>query len=392
MKFLLYGKGKTIKYIKRFLKSQNVEIISCCKKEEQKRNDLLANEKILDIKGITYALKSPGISEKDKYYCLYKEKFTFISELDLLKVFNINLKIIAITGSNGKSTCVDMISYYLNKKNIKAIAVGNSHKSLFYYYKKFKYYEYFIVELSSFMLKDHHLYPFYMASILNISKNHLDEVYSYSSYINSKKNIYRFMNHTGYYLKTNTFKDNENIENTNVISCYYFNNNLIKENLKKYKIQLNVLYTIATILNIQKEFVDIINGFKTLPYREEKHFKNNVLYINDSKSTSIESTLFSLEHVKKENCILIIGGKDKKLAYNRLKKINVNNIIVYGEIASKIETKLKTNTLKEAFIIAKNIKIPNKIVLFSPSTSSYDQFKNFIARGKYFNYLIKKYG
>ena len=118
--------------------------------------------------------------------------------------------------------------------------------------------------------------------------------------------------------------------------------------------------------------------------------------INDSKSTSVDATLFALSHINDLNkTILIIGGKDKNLSLTRLNNIKVKHIVCYGELKYKaykqLDNVLMCNTLKEAFTIATSIYIKDKIILFSPSCSSFDQFKDYKQRGQYFDKLVKNY-
>ena len=97
MKLLLLGKGKSIYYIKKYLKAKKCEYVQACFLNERKnKNELLINDDLLCLNDIDYVIKSPGISETNKVIIKLKEKFTFISEIDLLHIFlvsNISLLI-----------------------------------------------------------------------------------------------------------------------------------------------------------------------------------------------------------------------------------------------------------------------------------------------------------
>lgn len=397
MKLLLLGKGKSIYCIKKYLEHKNCEFQQAVFLNERKnKKELLINEDLLNLNDIDYVIKSPGISETNKVVIKLKEKFTFISEIDLLHIFNVKTKSIVVTGSNGKTTLVSLIFHLLKKQNYKVIKCGNSFLPICKYYKKFNKLDYLIIEQSSFQLATLKYYKPYIAIILNMSPNHLDSSFSLASYYENKKNIYKYQTSNEYFIYD---KDNKNLSNikTNamIISLLKANINNFSDNLKKYELQINYLYTISKILGLKNDALKDINDFKTLKYREEIKIKNNVTYINDSKSTSVDATLFALSHINNlNNTILIIGGKDKNTSLKRINKYKVRYLICYGEIALKALNELNNviicTTLKEAFNIACNIYIKDKIVLFSPAASSFDQFKSFEERGKEFNDLIAK--
>ena len=163
---------------------------------------------------------------------------------------------------------------------------------------------------------------------------------------------------------------------------------------QKYKININYLYTIFKIINIKCNFVKILSDFKDLKYRNNITQVKGVTFVNDSKSTSLAATLFSLnQYNNKHNIILLLGGKDKKLDYSPLNEYKDVTIICFGELADRIKLKnvIKAQKLINAFNIAVNINLENKVVLFSPGSSSFDEFKSYSDRGKYFNKLVDKY-
>lgn len=389
MRFLLLGNGKTIKSIKKYIKHKKDNYIQAVNKNELTNKRILLDDKLLQLNDIDYAIKSPGIKETDKLYLKLANKFTFISELDLLKIYKEKIKTIVITGSNGKTTFVSMLTFILNKANKKVISCGNSFKPITHYYKLFDKLDYLIIEQSSFQLHDLKFYNPYISIILNIQENHLDDSYSFNSYKENKLNLLKYQNKNNYYIYDEIKPINNNVNNINLLKYEEYNIKSI------YKKNIDYIYTIFKLLNIDIKYIKYINDFKYLKYRFEKITKNGVIYINDSKSTSVDATLFAIDNLNKQNKILIIGGKDKNLSLSRLQN-KADFIICYGQLLDKamknINNVIPTKTLKEAFLIAKNIDLSDKIILFSPAASSFDQFKSFEDRGKYFNYLIKKYG
>lgn len=397
MKFLLLGKGKSIKYIIKYLKRKKCEyVIACFKDEIKNKNELLINEDLLKLDDITYVIKSPGINETNKIIIKLKEKFIFISEIDLLSLFNVKTKSIVVTGSNGKTTLVSLIYHLFKKQSLKVIKCGNSFLPISKYYKKFNRLDYLIIEQSSFQLATLKFYKPYISIILNMSPNHLDSSFSLTSYYENKKNIYKYQTSNEYFIYDNENKNLKSINsNAMIVSLLKTNIDVFNDNLKKYELQINYLYTISKIIGLKNDCLKDINDFKTLKYREEIKVKNNITYINDSKSTSVDATLFALSHVNNlNNTILIIGGKDKNVSLKRINKYKVKYLICYGEIVNRAVNELNNlitcTTLKEAFTIASNIYIKDKIILFSPAASSFDQYPSFEKRGKEFNDLIAK--
>lgn len=400
MKFLLLGKGKTTLSISKYFNSINVDYCFAVNEEEKDQNDLLFDKKLLDLKDIDFVIKSPGISQNNKIFKKIRKRFKVISELDLLYLFDIKTKVIAITGSNGKTTCVSLIYKMLKNANLNVILCGNSHNPIFDYYTSFNSLDYLIVELSSFQLEDLRFYHPFISSIINLEENHLDAVKSIKKYYNSKKNIYKYTNKLDYFIYNSKIRQikehkiNATIVNMDSTVFYKFD---IPNHLLIYKTQLMILYAIKNLLNIEsKYFIKTLFTFKALPYRTQTTIFNDITFINDSKSTSISATLFAFENINENsNVILIVGGKDKKLNYKTLKKLNYYRLVVYGQLRHKIVKKIKNvivfEFLDEAFRYSTSLKIHNKVILFSPAASSFDQYNNYQERGKHFNDLLMEY-
>ena len=397
MKILLLGKGKSIKYIKKYLKVKKVNILHAVFKEEYNSKYILADDKILEFNDIDYVIKSPGIPETNSLYIKLALKFKFINELDLLTLFNEKVKTIVVTGSNGKTTFVSMLNYLLKTAGLKTILCGNSFEPITKYYKKYNSIDYLIIEQSSFQLHNLSMHKPYISLILNLQENHLDNSYSLNSYYRNKMNIYRYIDKDCYFISDNNKLINLNLCNGNIIDLFiypYFDK--LNDKLKHYEKNINYIYTITKLLSLDEKIIENLNYFTFLKYRNTVKVVKDITFINDSKSTSLDATLFALSNINKgSNIILIIGGLDKKIDYKRLSTIKVNNLIVYGSISTIVKKHYKNciiaKNLKDSFKIATLIHTYNKTILFSPSTSSYEEFKNFEERGTYFNKLIKLY-
>ena len=371
---------------------------------------------------------TPGISIDDK-------RFKNISyskikrDLDLYYESLSDEKIIAITGTNGKSTTTKLIGEILKKKYRKTFVGGNLGEPLCNSIKKNFKYTHHVVELSSFQLETIKKFNPNISVILNLSKDHLDRYKKIKKYILAKKNI---LNNGGKNINLISIDDvysnriflDKKIKNkisfsTNkltadicckknyIIDNYFHKNKKIKlVNLSKdlnnaYNLQnIMAAYIVCKYFKIPiKYFNESIRGFKGLPYRSiSVHNSKSKLIINNSKATNISSALSTLEN--KKNIYLILGGIAKEDGFKKFKKFrkSIDQIYIYGK--SRFEIKNQINLIKIS-IVKKNLQevvdtlwnnISNKnhkvTIIFAPACSSFDQFQNFEKRGAYFNQLI----
>jgi len=181
------------------------------------------------------------------------------------------------------------------------------------------------------------------------------------------------------------------------INNYYFNN---KSNIKN----LSFIFALSQCLKLKiKKIIEVTNKFKGLNYRQQVIYKSKkLIIINDSKSTSLSSSKSLLESF--ENIYWILGGLAKKGDKFKLNKKYFSNInaFVYGKdktllskiLINKIKFKVSenlNNSLKLIFEDLKKNSREKKVILFSPSAASFDQFRNFEDRGSYFNKIINNY-
>ena len=167
---------------------------------------------------------------------------------------------------------------------------------------------------------------------------------------------------------------------------------------------LSFIFAISKNLKLSlKKIINVANKFKQLDFRQQIIYRSKKLVIiNDSKSTSLSSTLPLLESFR--NIYWILGGIAKKGDVLKLKKKNFKNInaFIYGKdkfifskvLSNKVKYKISKNLSQSLLKVFKDLKKKDdqkKILLFSPSAASFDQFKNFEDRGRYFNKLIKNY-
>jgi len=408
--------------VKEFLLKNNIKF------EENGHNwDKISSSKEIVI--------SPGISSNKiiENIPLFDKK-NIISEIEFASRYT-NSFLIAVTGSNGKTTTSYLIYHILKSSGFNVGIAGNMGISFSESISDGQF-EYYVLEVSSFQLDDIVKFKPDISIITNISEDHLDRYnYSFSNYISSKFRITK--NQTSdntlilngkcensiNFLKDIKIKSQLIIINKNKInnekSDMIFlkenkinstiNNNYLKMNINNLSIQGNhniqnsmAAICVAQLLNISNESIkDSLRSFKNIPHRLE-HFLTiqKVKYINDSKATNVNAVYYALESVKTP-IIWIIGGVDKGNDYSDLipfVKNKVKAIICLGKDNSKpieffsnhCDLIVSTNNMKDAVKSAYEFAKQNDTVLLSPACASFDLFKNFEDRGNQFKEEVRK--
>ena len=378
-------------------------------------------------------VKSPGIPEDNDLVKKIRAKgIPVISEIELAYRFKGTAKIIAITGSNGKSTTTALIYHICRHAGIDCAMVGNIGKSFAGQIAKDPK-ELYVAELSSFQLDDIKTFRPDVAVLTNITEDHLDRyAYNLENYINSKFRIVENQ------LENDVFIYNlddevttRNISNYPIKSTLYpitmskqlpqgayLMNSKMHLKWKSEEMQMSIedfaikgkhnqynsmaASLAATAIDIRKEKIrEALQTFHSLEHRMENVITiKGVQFINDSKATNINSTWFALESMEKPT-ILILGGVDKGNDYSLLKELvneKVKAIVcigsdnrkiheAFGEIVSLI---VNTNSAQEAVQAAYHFANKGDVVLLSPACASFDVFKNYEDRGNQFKKAVKE--
>lgn len=410
MKYIVFGLGISGKGAIQLLEKKKLEYIVVDDKlgissEEAKK--LTAKTDIV--------IKSPGISWKNTYlqYCL-ENKIKIISEIDLaLKYINPNTKIIAVTGTNGKTTVVTKIYELLKYVGYKASLGGNEGHSLAKIVADGKDQDFVVLEMSSYQLENKPTIKPYIALVTNLTPDHLLRYDSVDEYYNTKMNIFSNQYEKDYAIINQEDKEFKRIFKGTRAKIVAMNANKDFLNFDtvlkgKHNIQnmLNIV-TVAKILNIDESKIkEFLQKTKPLEHRMEVFFKiKNTSFINDSKGTNVESTLFAIDAYKNKKLYLICGGQDKKIDNSKLFEAiykYCNFVYLIGENAHLYEEDFKKNSYKN-YINLNNLEnvvkyIKEKVdldeekyILLSPATASFDQYKSFEKRGEHFKELVKKY-
>mgnify|MGYP001355973682 CR=1 FL=1 len=417
--FLIYGFGKSGYASYKFLHRKN----DCKIIDDNKKNIPLKykhksiNHKQLKKNNFDYIVLSPGINinlcKLSRY--LKKNSYKIITELDIFYLSYPHIKKITITGTNGKSTTSKLLCDVL-KEHRKDVRLTGNIGSPTLLEKNLSNNTLFVIEASSYQLEYSKFFKSEYSLILNLSPDHIERHGNYKNYVNAKfkliknqsKNNYAFIENKNYILN-NLIKRNK--INSKIYRVKYekykkYNEVITNDYFKNISNFKNLSFILAISKNLKlsiKKIINVANKFKQLDFRQQIIYQSKkLIIINDSKSTSFSSTLPLLESFK--NIYWILGGIAKKGDQLKLKKENFKKIkaFIYGKdklffskiLSNKIQYKISKNlnhSLLQVFKDLKKEEKQKKILLFSPSAASFDQFKNFEDRGKHFNKIIEKY-
>ena len=418
-KILIYGLGKSGLSSYKFLNNKAKVYLfddDLNKKFKNQTNQRLKNNKEIYKLKFDIIIISPGI---DILNCklsefLKKNESKIYTDLDIFYSFYKN-KSITITGTNGKSTTAKILHKVLLDQKFDCRLIGNIGNPVLSE-KKINKNTFFVIEASSYQLDYSKLFTSKYSAILNISPDHIERHKSLKNYINAKFKLLNSQSKDSIAF----VKKNDPLIKKKLKSKKY-NPKIIRVDLKKTnKIirliknryflssgnleNLSFVHQISTKLNLNiKKLIKTLNRFKGLKYRQQTIYENkNLTIINDSKSTSFASSENLLKNLK--NVYWILGGIPKKGDILNLSKNHCKNFktFVFGNnyksFKLNVKNKIKIKHLKylkdvlgEIFSDLRNNKTKKNIILFSPAGASFDSFKNFEDRGKYFNQLVKKF-
>ena len=409
--YAIYGLGLSGQSVFKFLKKK---IYVWDDKKKSKINiNLSSFRKALNE--VNYIVISPGINIKKTRFksILFKNKKKIITDLDLFYMQELPVKSIMVTGTNGKSTTCKLIQHVLKTNKMDAQLGGNIGKPILDL--KIKKNSIVVIEASSFQLSYLKFAKPTFATILNITKDHLDWHGTVKNYQDSKFNIFSKQGQKDHALlnkkdhvkkfKRKLFRSKlikipkDNIEKSFkklIVNKYLLN----KPNLEN----VSFVYKISTILKIKKKvIIKALNTFRGLPHRNEMFYQNRgIIFIDDSKATSFDATQHVLKNNK--NIFWIVGGLPKLREKFKLHDVKKNIIKSYiigknikyfkKQIGRMVEYKCSLTLEKALQDIIKDLfllKQRQATVILSPASASYDQFNNFIERGNHFKKLTLKY-
>ncbi|RKY46380.1 MAG: hypothetical protein DRP81_00705 [Candidatus Omnitrophota bacterium] len=345
------------------------------------------------LKGTDLIVLSPGVDTANSYICKIAKELNILTvgELEVASWFN-KAKIIAITGTNGKSTTAFLVYLILKKKGISCHLAGNIGIPFSSIALKTREEDLVVLEVSSYQLESIIEFRPFISCLINLEPDHLDRYRDFICYRRAKLNIFKNQGKSDYAVvnKRVFLKD---MLSTIQAKLVYFDNEFGNENY-------SAAYTIVSLLGIDKSFCkNVFSSFRGLPHRMQLVREvNGITFINDSKATNPFSTAYALSVIKKP-VILIAGGRDKGMDYSIIKSFlkRVKKINLFGEAKDKLKESLKFypymetfSTLEEAIIASFKEAREGDVVLFSPMCSSFDAFSSYIERGHFFITTVKR--
>jgi UDP-N-acetylmuramoylalanine--D-glutamate ligase len=365
-------------------------------------------------------IKSPGIPEKAPLIKAAKAKgIPVIGEIEFAYRHIDGSKIIAITGSNGKTTTTSLTYHILKTGGLDVAVGGNIGKSFARLLVEEKPHYIYVLELSSFQLDDIKTFQPYIAMILNITPDHLDRYdYKMQHYVASKFRIAKNQTEDDILIfneddkEITTFMDKNPVQANEWGISTHFDSEILRGRFDMSKTPLrgphnyfNASCAIAAAITCGVGDAKIQHGletFKNAPHRlENVAIFDNIEFINDSKATNVDSVYWALRAMSKPT-VLILGGQDKGNDYAQIAALVKEKVIaVVGmgvdnqKIMDFFKTNIDTKSMKEA--LEKSLDIVNQYltekkgentegvaILLSPACASFDLFKNYEDRGEQF--------
>jgi len=376
-------------------------------------------------------IKSPGIPHKVPIVQQAKAKgIEIISEIEFASRYT-DAKIIAITGSNGKTTTTTLV-YHLLKEAGLSVAVGGNIGYSFARLVAQEPKEYYVLEISSFQLDDITSFHPHIALLLNITPDHLDRYnYEFQNYIDAKMRITEFQQAADYLIYDaddpvtaqeidkgqvkaqllpfsleKTFERGAwSLDEKNMY--VNVNQNIFEMSTKdltikgKHNLKNAMGATmVAKLLNVRNENIrNSLMTFQGVPHRLEfVREVEGVRYINDSKATNVNSVYYALDSME-EGLVWIVGGQDKGNDYTPLipyvsKKVKaivclgLDNQKIIQTFQSIVPTIIETHSMEDAVQVGRGLSQEGDTVLLSPACASFDLFQSYEDRGNQFKHYV----
>ena len=388
MKKLIFGYGATGKSVESYFQKNKIEYFIYDDKKLDIENHLIFDKK--KFNEIDEVVISPGIKPSHPLVSeINSQGLTINTDIDLFnKVYK--GKIIGVTGTNGKTTFVNLLTEYLNSHQIKSIAVGNVGKSPLEIVGED--YEYVVMELSSFQLYYLNNLILFKAIVLNIFEDHLDWHSDFEDYSNSKLKILKFITNN----ENTSLQELQTIYEEKESKELLFKSAGVLDIVSKLTLHEDTVYSFIKTVDDLGLRIDSLSDF-LLNYKTEAHrFElvdkiKDVTYINDSKSTNFNS--LSMATTKINNGILLLHGLTKNISSRDLKiSKKVKTILVPEDMEIDLSmTSAKIIKIKSIFdieqVLTEIIK-PGDTVLFSCGGASFNDFKNYQERGNFFKTVV----
>ncbi len=367
-------------------------------------------------------LLSPGVDTRRDCFADVQDKI--ITDIELFARLT-EKKLIGVTGSNGKSTVVSLLSDVCQTAKRNYILCGNIGLPVLQALRENEdnpKTEGYIIELSSYHLERSPSLQLAIGVWLNVSPDHLDRYDSYADYVATKAKLLV----QSEIIVANADDDNVKIYAEQYRQCIWFSR---QNNQKYYYLQneqihyrsenvfamedfpqmgnhnadnVMAVFAVARMLGIDEKITaQACKNFKPLPARTAIIGEyDGVMYVNDSKGTNIGATVAAINGIDRP-IILLAGGQGKDQNFNELAKAcknRVKQVIVFGQDAKVIAKAMENivpcttvDSLAAAVKFAATNSQSGDVVMLSPACASFDMFENYIVRGQAFEQLVKEF-
>lgn len=357
-----------------------------------------------------FIVKSPGVPTNAPVIVNLEHKgIPVLSEIEFGSRYYKG-KILAITGSNGKTTTAGLLYHTLSSAGLD-VMIGGNYGYSFAGIIADKNPEYIVLEISSFQLDDVISFKPFVSTILNITADHLDRYdYDMNKYAQAKFKIAQNQDQNDYFIYNAADEESLKLLHsvTNpvrmiAVNPETFKNGITKANGTLMNLSLKgkhnlynsyVVKVMSELAGLTEEQIEAgLSTFVNLPHRlEVVRILDGVTYINDSKATNVDSVFYALDAMTTP-VVWIVGGQDKGNDYSTLKTLTddkVKSVVCLGADNQKLlqffgnKDIISTNNISDAVKAARSKATSGDTILLSPACASFDLFKNYIDRGDQF--------
>lgn len=441
-KALVVGAGKSGVSAAKLLLSLEKQVVVTDQKQEDELGETAKKLSELGVKcffgghpielleDIDFVVVSPGVpTEIPLLKAAFENKIPVLGEFELSTIF-ITRPMIAVTGTNGKTTVSTWLYHTIKALGYNPALGGNIDIPLAEIVLYSDNFSHIVVEVSSYQLEYSLYFHPWIATVLNLTPDHLSRHKSMANYAEIKNRIFKNQGEND--LAVLNFDDEwtRNMKVPTRTERRYFSVMVPVENgawaekmdkdaniyfgLKKIgKVReislpgkhniynaLSVLAMLSYELAEPEKILECMSSFEGVPHRIEfVGEKDGVKFYNDSKSTNVDSLRVALESFQ-EPLILIAGGRGKGYGYDSLRELVRNKVrfmITMGEDAQKLENTFsdlvpvsRVYSMEEAVELAWEKSSPGYVILLSPGCASFDMYPNFEVRGNHFKECVKR--
>lgn len=380
------------------------------------------------LDGLSLVVASPGVPDENRLLVAARARgIPVIDELELASR-EVRAPLIAVTGTNGKTTTSSLIAHCLSSAGRRTVLAGNVGIPLSAVLDEVRESDWVVVEVSSYQLgRTMHFHPA-ISVFLNIASDHMDRYSSFEDYYSHKKRIFAnqerddtavlnaeedpirslargLRSQVLFFDRRCAVEDGAWVERDAILlGSRTHREEVCRVSDLPLQGSHNLQNVLASVCALRAagctsaEMREGIGTFKGLHHRlEDLGTVRGVRFINDSKATNVSSALCALESIA-EPIVLIMGGRHKGEPYSRLGPLvrkKVKHIVVIGEAVPLIEADLsdlvpmtRSGSFRDAVSVAMVHASPGDVVLLSPACSSFDMFRNYEERGDIFKELV----